>query len=391
MKFSPLSLLGAACGAFCFSLATAAHAAPVPALASTFVPDFTTTEGYTATCQAMGEKLSTTSDDERVAFAICNDTTLVQQIVTWATQGMDRVEHEQLKEKQIVVEVGKEIDYALGRLAASREALEKVRLQNRKSLRLVPAQWQVDLNGDGKIDTWEKYFFAIPRRNDQAAHLAMPSDAADYYDREYNLDAAIKVDQSDVYWALSYHDFIESVLTVVRAYTVDEHLKITLTDAKKLQRGLALLDQGIATSEKLRRSVLAETGNDEEWIANPNQSNSVFPIALEAEDFATWGKVLTEMRALLDGKKLLPLSSSALLGQGVAECGDGYGLDLHALETHPIRSIDLASPQATSALGKRYCRKIDAHHPVTALVGMLNDRHAESSGLRVLRYLFWVN
>ena len=142
---------------------------------------------------------------------------------------MKRLGTEKPSQQQIIGEVGKEIDYALERLAASREVLEKIHLGKRKSLRLVPSQWQLDLNGDSKTETWEKYFFAIPRRSDQPALIAMPNNEEAYYEREYRLDAAIRVDQSDVLWALSYHDFIEGLLSALRAYHVDEHFNFTLT------------------------------------------------------------------------------------------------------------------------------------------------------------------
>src|SRR6185437_9795134 len=226
--------LGAALCAICF--ATAAHAA-----------DFTTNEGFNAACQAMaenGDAAALANDDDRVAFVVCNDTALTKQIITWADQGMARMNKEKLSKEQMSDEIDRELGYALDKLAASRAALENIHLGKSKSLRLVPGQWQMDLNGDGKIDTWEKYFFAIPRRGDQPMRVAMPSNDDGYYAREYRLDAAIHVDQSDVLWALSYHDFIESLLSAFRAYRVDAtNFSLALARPEAYARAAALYMQ----------------------------------------------------------------------------------------------------------------------------------------------------
>ena len=379
------TLLGAA---LC-SLCALYFAAPARAA------DFTTTEGYNATCNAMAylkaSPATLADDDQRVAFVVCNDTALVKQIVTWADQGMRRLEAEKPSQQQVVDEVGKEIDYALGQLAASREVLEKIHLGTRKSLRLVPAQWQLDLNGDGKVDIWEKYFYAIPRRSTQPANFSMPSNSDAYYEREYRLDAAIRVDQSDVLWALSYHDFIEGLLNALRAYRVDEKFNFTLTHPERYSQAVDLMMQGLDNSEKTRLSVLAEKSNDEEWIASPGQTDSAFPVALDAQDFATWGKTVAELKALMQGRKLLSFPQHGTLAAQAQFCGAGYGLDLHALSQHPPADLNEGFFTRKTGAVNAYCRKIDARHPLSSLPAMLALSEKTGTGMHLLRYLFWVN
>ncbi len=379
-----LTLLGAA---YCVTYCALCFAASAQAA------DFTTTDGYNATCSAMAatDAAALTNDDERVAFVLCSDTSLTKQIVAWADQGMKRLGTEKPSQQQIIGEVGKEIDYALERLAASREVLEKIHLGKRKSLRLVPSQWQLDLNGDGKTETWEKYFFAIPRRSDQPALIAMPNNEEAYYEREYRLDAAIRVDQSDVLWALSYHDFIEGLLSALRAYHVDEHFNFTLTQPALYRHAVDMYSQGFDNSEKTRQWVLAEKSNSEEWIANPKQTDSAFPIALDARDFVTWGKTIAELKALMQGTKLLGLPHEDQLPPTMRFCPAGFALDIHEFSLHPPASFGEGFFTQRSVFATPYCHKIDARHPLSSLPALMEQSQKDGTGLRQLRYLFWIN
>jgi hypothetical protein len=363
--------------------------------ASAQAADFATAEGYQAACAAMEQLHATpdslTDDDQRVAYVVCNDTTLMQQVATWATRKSDRAGNAQFSDRKFIDEVQVEIDYAIRRLANSRTVLEKINLGKRKSLRLMPSQWQLDLNGDGKIDIWEKYFFAIPRRTEQPVTFHMPNIDEAYYRKQYNLDAAIKADQSDVLWALSYHDFIESLLTTVRAYDFDEQFRITLKRPELVRRGHELLNQGLANSERMRRSVLAETGNDEEWIANPKQTDSVFPLTLTTDNFSAWGKLIKDLQDVVNGKTLLAPSPAS--GENLGLCDKGFGLDLRELALNPPRSFmdhDMAQAQRFK-LEPPYCRKVDKAHPASSLLDLAARAAKDDPQWRFLRYLFWVN
>lgn len=377
----PKSLCAALCA---LVLAATAHAA-----------DFTTPEGYQAACAALDQlharPADLTDDDQRVAFVICADTALAQQIDTWYTRMPERLGNAQMTDGRFIDDVQTEIDYALERLAASRAVLEKINLGKRKSLRLMPGQWQLDLNGDGKTDIWEKYFFAIPRRIEQPVAFHMPRTDEAYYQKEYNLDAAIKVDQSDVLWALSYHDFIESLLTTIRAFDFDGGFDIRLKRPEMIRRGHELFNQGLANSERMRRSVLAETGNDEEWIANPKQTNSVFPLALTTENFEAWGRLIKDLQDVVNGRTLLAPGSAA--SQNLGLCSKGYGLDLRELARNPPPAFlnSKAMQEPNFKFDAPYCRKIDKAHPVSPLIELGARTAHDDPQWHFLRYLFWVN
>ena len=356
--------------------------------------DFTTSDGYAKTCSEVaqaGTPAQLRTDDMRVAFVVCRDTGLVRQIVTWVTQGMKRIDAEKPSQEFVLGEIFKEIDYVRSQLAESRAALEKIHLGSRKSLRLVPAQWAMDLNGDGKIDTWEKYFFAIPKRSKQAFSVGMPNDQQAYYEREYQLDAAIKVDQSDVLWALSYHYFIEGVLANVRAFDLGPQSEIVLARPDLLKQAHQLIGRGIATSEKMRKSVLAETGNDEEWIGNPSQTASVFPIALDAQDFATWGAILAEWDALWQGRRLLPIGGhSGLLGE-INLCPDGTGFNIKTAYLQPPPKGTIVAPKLDPQFFRAQCQKADRKHVLSTLPAMIAHARESDPGMQFLRYLYWTN
>jgi hypothetical protein len=85
------------------------------------------------------------------------------------------------------------------------------------------------------------------------------------------------------------HQFIEGLLTHVRAFDLDtQHWHLNLARPALLGRAHTLMGQGLETSDRMRHAVLAETDDEQEWIANPQQRQSVFPLVLDAEDFQTW-------------------------------------------------------------------------------------------------------
>lgn len=384
-KFSSILL----CAALGFSL---------PAQA--FKADFTTTAGFAKTCKAMPktpEQLKT--DDERVAFVICQDTAAVKQLITWGRLGIERLDNSREEgdslHQTIITEVTKEIDYIRGQLASSRGVLEKIELGKKKSLRLVPSKWQLDLDGDGKMATWEKYFFAIPKRGRHPFAFSAPSDDPAYYAKEYNLVAAIDVDQSDILWSLAYHQFIEGLLTHVRAFDLDmaRGISLVLSRPELLKNAHGLIGSGLQSSEKMRQSVMLETSNKGEWIGNPDQTASVFPIPLDGEDFATWGKVLETLDALWQGKTLLGTSDTrrGLLAGMIPACPEGQATNVaHIYQNPPAAGTVFTRETATQMFGAA-CQTIDDKYPLSELEKVLTQSLKTDAGMHFLRYLYWTN
>ena len=54
--------------------------------------------------------------------------------------------------------IRKELKYIRSELGATRQVLEKLQIKNGQGLQVVPATWQFDLNGDGKISPGKSTF-----------------------------------------------------------------------------------------------------------------------------------------------------------------------------------------------------------------------------------------
>lgn len=334
------------------------------------------------------------NDDERIAFVICHDIALVKQITTWVFSGMTKMVARQHSEEEIVEAIRDEIDYVRARIGSNRRVLEKIRLGKRKSLRLVPAEWETDLNGDGEIKVWEKYFFAIPRRGRNSFGFSLPSNSLDYYIKEYKLDAAIQVDQSDVLWALAYHQLIEGLLVNLRAFEIDLKAKeLVLARPAMLGTAHGLMSDALLNSARMRRSVLAETGDDEEWIANPKQQSSAFPIVLSPQDFTTWGEILNELAALWQGRSMLSgPPGRGMLGELAQLCPKGMALNIAELYRNPPAAGTRFRMDAEAVLDGGHCQLPSAARPVSRLPEMAERAQRSASGdMAFLRHLYWTN
>ena len=49
----------------------------------------------------------------------------------------------------------------------------------------------------------------------------MPSDDPQYYQEHFKLDACFQIDQSDVYWALAYHQFFEGFANLLLSFQLE--------------------------------------------------------------------------------------------------------------------------------------------------------------------------
>lgn len=367
--------------------------------------DFTTTAGFAKTCKDVAktpDQLKT--DDERVAFVICKDTTLLKQIISWAKQGFDQLNKSggdrESRKQTIITEVTKEIDYVRDQLAITRKVLESINLGKKKSLRLAPAKWQLDLDGDGKIATWEKYFFAIPKRGRHPFAFSTPSDDSAYYAREYNLAATIHVDQSDILWTLAYHQFIEGLLNHVRAFDLDlnsgesgHEVSLVLARPELLKIAHGLIGSGLQTSEKMRQLVMQETSNKGEWIGNPKQTTSVFPVPLDDEDFTTWGKVLETLDALWQGRSLLGTADnkSGLLAGMIPVCPEGQAVNVAQIYLNPPAAGTVFTKETAKEMFSDACQLIDEQHPLSEMEKVLTQSLKTDAGMHSLRYLYWTN
>ncbi len=330
----------------------------------------------------------------RVAWAVCRDVELLRGLITWGFNTFEKQQAQRASWQETVNAVTRKLEETRLHMSQTRQVLQRVQLGARKSVALMPGQWQLDLNGDGEKKSWEIWFFALPKPHSEPARFAVPSQDASYYESGFNPHARIKVDQSDVLWALSYHQFIEGVLTAARAFDVQwDARNLVVARPEQLRTAHGLIAQGLLTSERLRQSVLAETGDDDEWLANPKQKNTVFPIPLDAAAFVTWGEVLKETRNVWTGQHLLPATQGArgVIGAMAPVCAEGQGLDVSRLLLSPPPAGTRIAPDRAIATARQACQTASAARPMTNLGSRADRAVADAGGMNALRYLYWVN
>lgn len=369
-------------------LSGAVLAAPA---APRMAPDFTSDRGMHSTCETFAtlpaKRLRGTN--EKIAFVICRDIRLVQRVAGFAQRRFGRSGMPSQPMETTVGEVLSLLDELVRELKATRQVLENIHI-DKPELRIAPARWQIDLNGDGRIELWERHFFAPPNRNASAAQNFSLSDDAAYYASNTS-DAFISVDQADVQWLLAYHNFLEGMLDSVLSYRIDLRAKavedmVTLKDRNRASKtSVARIQAGWAASRATLLALKRETDDHEEWIPNPSQKNSSFPLALGFRTFAAWEAVLDEVDALLAGKTLLELPR----GFASAMCKPGEGLDLRHLTMNPVER-----PLATASL-RPSCRQISKARPASRLPAMAEDARATfrnaGGDWALARYLYWIN
>lgn len=360
-------------------------------------PDLATKEGLVATCAALPADVQALKNNaERQAFAVCSDIALLQQIIRWFKEGMKEFNRGPNPDT-LRTELRKEFTYVRDQLKKVRTLLVSLKLKPGEGLMLAPGEWQLDLDGDGSIEIWERFFFAIPKRGVHPFNFNTPSNDPSYYQQQYQLDARFKIDQSDVLWALAYHQFAEGLMEMLLAHQLNISAKdgesIELRDPAALLRSHQLVGAGIASSRALRRSLLAETDDKDEWIPNPHQRNTVFPMELDQQAYDTWERFLFEFSPLWVGKTLLVVdqNASGMLGEVAKRCPPGRGLNVATLFLKPDR-FPLAMDGTRSA-----CVTVDSKHPASGLGTMLNQAvergraDPQSPEWHFVRYLYWVN
>lgn len=374
----------------------------LPCIATALSTDLASSADFNRNCASVTPNARELKNNkERQTFVICRDVKLVKNIVTFFTTGLKKIESNDKPGADLINAILREqLTLVRNELRTVREVLEQTKLKKEEGLLLAPAQWHLDLDGDGKIKIWESFFFAIPKQSPQSFHFRMPSDSPDYYVNEYQLDAKIRVDQSDILWALSYHYFAESLMEILLSYQLKNSSfnreSIELYDPEGMQRAGQLLTKGFQTSEAMRVSVLAEKTDDFEWISNPTQKQSVFPMRLDAQDFEIWGAVLKHVIPLFQGETLLVAekNSAGVLAAIAKICPANTGLSIPAFFKNPPRyPMDLMNSQFDLS---HMCQPVDKKFPASGLLSLIekygnNALQNNGAAMGYLRQLLWVN
>lgn len=355
--------------------------------------DFTTTQGSEDACRGVAALPSARTPQQQQAQVICRDIELTRHVLTFVRD----IDVSRPPNAEMTLRIRSELLHVREELRGTRALLEHIKLRDKDDgLLLAPATWARDLNGDGKIATWERYLFAVPKRHHGPLQVGYASNDPGYYEREYKLDAQFRVDQSDVTWALGYHYFAEALVEMVLSYTIEGPAQmIVLVDPDAMVRAHQLMVQGFKSTDALRRQLLAEKDDAQEWIPNPSQKNSVFPLKLDQEDFRVWAELLQHIVPLFEGRTLLASQAKlgGLMGSVAKLCPEGQGLSVPAFfRNPPSQPLSWFSRPDFSAM----CQPLDAQHPASGLFSLL-EHYAQRSeadggaGMAILRQLLWVN
>lgn len=366
--------------------------------AKPLVLDFSSTAGLERTCgplRKVGIK-NLTADRERVAYVICTGVATAQDAATWFERNGSMLI---LPDGMARTRARGKLEQYLVTIATARSLLESVH-GSKPLLVIEPGNWQIDFNGDGHVSLAEKYFFWVPRRG--LNRLPLDSAASESQYQSQYVSPVIKLDQSDVYWAIAYCNFVEAAINVVLAYDWDpaRGLDASLLDPVRIRTiAYPRLLEGIRYSMKLRESLLSETTDDREWVPNPRQVNTSFPLVMDKQTFATWGTLLAEMDRLLRGSTLLGgnIDAGELRG-GIRDVAFGLckrgGIDVHDLFMRPVKRLFDVPELATR------CVEPTASRPLSGLATLISASIKRNSGApdarvsgewMILRYLYWVN
>ncbi len=350
-------------------------------LATAQTIDFVSADGPDRTCPKYLalDPAKLRSDADRAAFALCNTIDLVREASSRFRTYNERGER---VDNALVNDLRGRLEHILKRVRASRVALDGVKGPG-PYFAIRPGAWAIDWNGDGRIDTPEKYLLWVPKRGrTEFLPRAGFSTEAAYYEDNFS-SPQIKVDRADLYWAVAYFQFFEAAVNLVLSYEVDlaKGFDVRLKDRDRIAKvAYRSLLGGLRASAQLRQALLKETDDDDEWIPNPKQTQSSFPLLMDAQTFATWGELLGHMDKLFGGQTLLGGTVESQEFRNVRDlsggiCAPGEGIDVKSLFTDPIRE-----PLRQDALKAR-CRAPTKARPLTGLAAMI----AESVRRRVLK------
>lgn len=365
--------------------------------------DFNSSAGREQTCRhyATLDGARLTRNEDRAAWSICGFVDLVRETATWANR-QQAVNRATQQDKDVVPTIRAKLEEILTRIDQLARPLEAIRTG--KPLFLVrPGEWVIDWDGDGKVTPFERYLLWVPRRD--VANFADNSRfaAPDAYYQQQFLSPIIKVDQADIHWALAYLHFGRAALNLALSYdfVLEGEIRVVLKDADRVRkRAYRHLLEGVRHSTQLRAALLKETDDEDEWIPNPGQRNTSFPLVMDPQTFTTWGVLLGHLEKLFRGQTLLggtvqqaEVRQVRDLTMGV--CPPGQGINLRDLFLNPL-------PELFSRRGlglQERCVSPTAAVPFSGLAGMVAEsvrRNANAPGgfsgeQMILRHFMWVN
>lgn len=227
---------------------------------------------------------------------------------------------------------------------------------------------------------------------------------AEHY-RTYFTSPVVKIDRSDIDWAIAYAYFAEAIIYLALSYDVaydiqnPSSFKLLLSDRERIRTTVyERLLAGVRHLKAVRKALLSETDDRLEWIPNPKQKKTSFPLVMDEQTFDTWGKLLEYVDELLAGKVLLggrvshaerPVLQDLTFGI----CDENEGLNLKDLFDRPIKDpLDSREWKSRCRRANNGLRFSGIRNLLAEVIARNRDGPERQSGeWTIVRYLYWVN
>jgi hypothetical protein len=273
------------------------------------------------------------------------------------------------------------------------------------AVELCIACWEVDWNGDGEIDERDHRLLEI--EEDEAGNPIPEGDP--------RRRPTFRFDAGDVAWARAFVGFQRAALDVVLAYDFSEatarqarrqqKIVLRLAHPERIAEARKRILEGLDQSDEARRSYLAETDDDREWVPNPRQKSHPLPLPVDRALYDTWEGVVGDVRRIVRGDEGVSVAElTQLFGEPSEQVSPRGFIDLGGMLAHPhditldIRELDRldrghdAEGALKTLLGDHYVSSMKPSPLPRRLLRMKGEveQHKEGIG-RKLRYLFWLN
>ncbi|MEP7121705.1 MAG: hypothetical protein ABJE95_12370 [Byssovorax sp.] len=275
------------------------------------------------------------------------------------------------------------------------------------SVELCLACWDIDWNGNGRVDDRDRRLMEI---EEDAEGNPIP-------EGDPRRRPTFRFDDGDVAWARAFVSFERAALDVVMAYDWSEAaalaarrrdrpkaIVIRLLEPDRIAQARARLLEGLSQSDAARRAYLAETDDDREWVPSPRQKSHPMPLPVDQALYATWEGVLGDLHRIVESEEGIHAGDAlALLGERPRWPVHGY-LDVGRMLSHPkditldLRDLERFDEERdvdaifASVLGEYYVHEMKASPLPKRLERMKGEVDQHREGLEhKLRYLFWLN
>ncbi|MBK8256331.1 MAG: hypothetical protein IPK82_27140 [Polyangiaceae bacterium] len=275
------------------------------------------------------------------------------------------------------------------------------------SIELCVACWEVDWNGNGRLDERDRL---LPQIEEDENGTEIP-------EGDPRRKPTFRFDDGDVAWARAFVAFQRAALNVLLAYDwtsvglsfarrrdLPDKIVIKLIHPERIEQAKTRILEGLAQSELSRKLYLAEPDDDREWVPNPRQKNHPMPLPMDHALYSTWEGVVSDLTRLVGGDEGLAVADvfaladeeTKVIPRGYIDIGqmfaDAKDIVLHIKDLDRLdreRDIDGA---LKSVFGSYYTTNMKPSPLTKRLMRMKGEIDREDEKLsRKLRYLFWIN